>query len=72
MTQTNLNRVETQTYIKAFSQQPGILISGLSTLLVSACDHMRDCHRESVCCSADAQHPRTRVDNDDEIALYLL
>lgn len=47
-------------------------MSGLATLLVSASDHMGDCHWQRVCGSADAQRPRTRVDDHHKIALDLL
>lgn len=61
-----------ETYIQTVSQQPGIFISGLSALFVSACYHMWDCHWKCVCCSANAECPWTRMDDDYKITLYLL
>lgn len=47
-------------------------MSGLSTLCVPPRDHVWDRYWESVCGSANAKCPGSRVDHNDKVTLYLL
>lgn len=47
-------------------------MSGLSTLFVSPSYHVWDCYWKSVRCSANAECPRSRMDHNNKVTLYLL